>query len=149
MGVEAACKASHIKALFALAGSKDDWGIIIEDDIFFLDRFEERLKQVVSELPEDWAAIWLGGFEKVRSEKYSENANRVISQLGAFAYVVRKDFANTLIGALDRGTHLTTDGVYAQIQKRYKCFRAVLVGHHSGWSTIQRRNVDYKQLREV
>lgn len=149
MGVEVACKQSHVKALEQVATGSEDWAIIIEDDIFFLDNFVERLHVVIKELPEDWDALWLGGFEKIKGVKYSKNSDKIISQLGAYAYVVRKKFANTLIRALIHNRHLTTDGTYSGLQKRYNCFRSVLVGHHSGYSTIQRRVVDYKPLRLV
>ena len=128
--------------------SGDDWGLIIEDDIFFVNDFKKRVKDLINNL-EEWDGIWLGGYEKKKGEYYKEGITRIVSQLGAFGYIVKKDFAEILIGKILGNENMAVDGVYAKYQHQYKCFRSVLIGHNPGVSTILNKYVDYKPLRQI
>lgn len=129
--------------------SGSEWGLIIEDDVFFVENFIERLQNTIKELPNDWHGLWLGGYERKKSEPYKDGITKVISQFGAFAYVIKKDFAGILIGQIIRNENLSVDGVYSMLQHRYRCYRSVLVGHLPGVSTILNKYVDYKPLRQI
>lgn len=129
--------------------SKNEWGLIIEDDVFFVENFVERLLNTIKELPNDWQGLWLGGYERKNSEPYKDGINKIVSQFGAFGYIVKKDFANILIGQIIRNENLSVDGVYSVLHHRYNCYRSVLVGHLPGVSTILNKYVDYKPLRQI
>lgn len=129
--------------------SKNEWGLIIEDDVFFVENFVERLLNTIKELPNDWQGLWLGGYERKNSEPYKDGINKIVSQFGAFGYIVKKDFADILIGQIKRNENLSVDGVYSILHHRYNCYRSVLIGHLPGVSTILNKYVDYKPLRQI
>lgn len=129
--------------------SENDWGLIIEDDVFFVDNFVERLLNTIKELPDDWQGLWLGGYERKKGEPYKDGITKIVSQFGAFGYIVKKDFANILIGQIIRNENLSVDGVYSVLHHRHRCYRSVLVGHLPGVSTILNKYVDYKPLRQI
>lgn len=146
---EIAVKKSHIKALQNVLESDNEWGLIIEDDIFFVNNFVERLLNTINELPNDWHGLWLGGYERKNSEPYKDGITKVVSQFGAFGYVVKKDFAEILIHKIKFYENLSVDGIYSMLQHKYNCYRSVLIGHLPGVSTILNKYVDYKQLRQI
>ena len=70
--------------------SENEWGLIIEDDVFFVDNFVERLLNTIKELPDDWQGLWLGGYERKNSEPFKDGITKIVSQFGAFGYIVNK-----------------------------------------------------------
>jgi len=55
------CALSHKKAWQALLDSKAKWALVMEDDLVFLcPNFDDELKAVLQQLPEDFAVCYLG-----------------------------------------------------------------------------------------
>jgi GR25 family glycosyltransferase involved in LPS biosynthesis len=80
-----------------------DKAIIFEDDCIFTSDFENKLKNVLDDLPTEFNIIWLGG---KTVENYSSNENTQISEYicilnekhpyGAFTYLLSLEGAKKL-----------------------------------------------------
>lgn len=120
---------------------------MLEDDIQFRENFDTLLESALSELPEDWDALWLGGtVNKVRP--YSASLKRLQAGTGGYGVLFKETMYPKLIEILKKEMY-QADVSYMKLQPEFNCFRTVqnLVLHKAGFSTIQKRHVDYPSLR--
>ncbi|CAE7229187.1 unnamed protein product [Symbiodinium necroappetens] len=108
-----ACAMSHRLALQALVSHPTaKWGIILEDDILeVVPRVEEVVAKAISNLPEDWDALFLGYHDDAGRAHHSayeghedeadvaEVPVRLLREpcFGLFAWVVRREAAEALL----------------------------------------------------
>lgn len=86
---DAGCLLSHKKALEFARDNGWSMALILEDDVIFPVDFNERLRQCMSELPENWDLFWGGGKDNTPSIPYSPNLKRLTGSWGTFCYVIR------------------------------------------------------------
>lgn len=71
-GVPAGATGSVYSHIEVLKGVKGDL-FVFEDDVCFIDQAKEILDLALSELPDDWDMLYLGGNPKVPQFRYSEH----------------------------------------------------------------------------
>lgn len=121
---------------------------VLEDDVDFPDNFLPVLHQTMKELPEDWDGIHLGGYSHTNHlHSYSAMLNRCYRSCGGYGYIVR---AKAIPKILERTSNLNKqfDINLADLMPELNWFKSkiMLVKHLPGFSDIQGRNVDYKEL---
>jgi hypothetical protein len=80
------CRESHIRVLENASGPT----LVFEDDADIQPGFKEKLDLLLSELPEEWAVLRLGGSHVRPPEEFSKNLVRSRGALYPHAYLVRK-----------------------------------------------------------
>jgi GR25 family glycosyltransferase involved in LPS biosynthesis len=121
---------------------------IIEDDVDFTDNFKQKLGKCLAELPYDWDGIHLGGESPNGSLlHYSPNLFKCLASWGGYGYIVNKRIIPKLIEAISQ-EKMPVDTYYARMMPDMKWYKSkeMLVKHLAGYSTIQKKHVDYKHL---
>ena len=94
-------KDSHIQVW------KDNLGkrvLVLEDDAFFVDNFQERFDEVIQTLPEDWDVFYLGALLDKRTGKVIKVNNdwyRQVVSTGTQAYCINPDIMQYCIDAIE------------------------------------------------
>ena len=84
------CAMSHVRIWRDIVEKGYETSLIFEDDVVLTPNFIEKLKKVMSELPDDWDFLNLGapGIYKIDMSDHSENLNEGISVM-FHAYLIR------------------------------------------------------------
>lgn len=95
----------------------------------------------------DFDALWLGG-TTLKSKDFSPRLKRLYKGTGGFGVIFRNTMFRELLLRLNQEDYVA-DVVYMQLQSKYLCYRTVknLVKHKAGISLIQKKYVDYPNLR--
>lgn len=56
------CWDSHRRLFNKIKEENTEYTLIMEDDVDLVENFNERLNEVISELPNDWDLLYLGGW---------------------------------------------------------------------------------------
>lgn len=151
------CVASHIKCLkiAKLAGWKNV--VIFEDDAEFKEDFNVFFDQYYSEIDFKWDMLYLGGNHMGGDignpisplTQLTEHISQTEYTLATHAIIVKESIYDFMIKEL--GSYLrTTDRSYTQAQKKFKVivFRPNLVYQRSGYSSIEKRIVNYQFMKD-
>lgn len=96
----AGCYMSHHKLWTKIAKNNDNYALIIEDDVIFEKDFLNKLLKLLVNIPQDWDIIYLGLTRPygshVKENIYKTNY-KVNTNAGAYAYILKKSTAKTLI----------------------------------------------------
>ena len=139
---------SHLGVLKQAIKDKQKLFFLFEDDIKFKDGFWETLEFALSELPKNFDALHLGGFEGQRGELAGHGIIRVKEIFGGYAILFNAKKLKPIIKLLEQD-EMQCDMYYTQHQKQGNWYRTLynIVFHNAGISTIQGRFVDYPKLR--
>ena len=140
------CIMSHMK-LWRKAKDLGIW-MVIEDDIMFLENARENLEKAISQLPEDWSALYLTATLNQPLERVSDNLLRLKrgwttcgiiwnNQNGIVDYIIENHNANKVDVFLSD-----------VVQEKYRCFLAfpMPATQRPGHSDIVNRHTDYKAI---
>lgn len=138
---------SHIKALEWAKENNFPCVAIFEDDVVFKPTFKTDLAFYLSQLPEDWHILYLGGSFGRQPEYFNQYFTKQVKTWGAFAYVVHERAYNLLLSEFIRAKEIT-DAVLIRYQQQYLCLKPSkkLVEHPPGFSTIKEKDVNYQKL---
>lgn len=92
---EFGCNLSHVKALTHAIGC--DNPLFLEDDVVFSEDTGTVLTSAFSDLPDDWAVLYLGGHPCEDVERVGENLVRVGRFSFAESYAVRGQYISKLL----------------------------------------------------
>lgn len=122
--------------------------LILEDDAQFREGFDSLLEIALSELPGDWDALWLGGTSDL-TEPYSDSLKRLKGGTGGYCCLIKETMYDAII-QLQQKEMYYADIAYKKLHPQFNCFRTIehLILHPAGMSTIQKRYVDYPELRK-
>lgn len=90
------------QSLFKEIENLSDSVITFEDDICLGENFDERLKQILSELPKDFDICYLGyGETKIESENYSKNLSKPLGRIVCLpALIISPSGAKKILGLM-------------------------------------------------
>jgi GR25 family glycosyltransferase involved in LPS biosynthesis len=148
MATEIAALRSHKSILEHSLSEGHESVFILEDDVDFCEDFLNELSLTVNDLPEDWEGLHLGGYSPQGSLlPYSSNLFKCNASWGGYGYIVSKKIIPFLLELISQ-EKTQVDTYYARAMPQLKWFksRKMLVKHLPGFSTIQKKNVDYKDL---
>jgi len=103
---EISCTIKHYLCIKKVAENCSNYGLILEDDVFFVEGFVEKFNYFLSETPDDWGAIFMGCCANLRVPKnllrqgiHSYPVNHPASR-GGDSYILRKDAAQKIISTM-------------------------------------------------
>ena len=129
------CLLSHKKALEHARDKSYPLVMIFEDDITFPPDFNERLKEAMRELPENWHLLWLGGKDNEPSLPYSNTLKILNGSWGTFAYTIKQELYQYFIDTFAEEMQ-SSDEYFRRNHAKFNSFRTVheLVTHIGGVS---------------
>jgi GR25 family glycosyltransferase involved in LPS biosynthesis len=138
---------SHIKALKQARDSGAKHVLILEDDVEFPSGFLSKAETVLSSLPGDWDAVWLGGYTQTEGEFYNQYLKTCVANWGGYGYIVRNTVFDRFIELLETRNQ-PCDVTYIEVQKFFNCYRTIknLILHRDTVSTITLKMTDYGSL---
>ena len=142
---------------------KYDKVLILEDDAQLCHNFDEKLEEVIKELPVDWCILRLH-----RSSgpvptfiPHSKNLSRVKGANGAYGWIINSKYYDVVIDALTKNLGVLTttkwgtceknfDEILIELQQNFPFFQTKenLVFHADGYSDRQERVVRYNLFRK-
>ena len=131
-------------------GIKSDYEAIaiFEDDVFFVDGFEEKFAEFYSQIPDDWEFIFLA------NNKYNATVNRISTNVeqisgawSAHAFIIRRR-AMLAAAEIISGGDMPVDVYYGILQQYYPSYSAVpsLAGQRADHSDIENVYIDYNRI---
>ena len=134
-----ACRQSHLQVLEESEGKT----LILEDDAYFMEDFNERFAQFVELLPEDWHIFYLGAV-LLNSERCINVMVRAMDTSSLHAYCVNPKFKEIAL-AQGREYPEHIDVAYRLLHRQYRSYAAKppLVKQYPSYSDIMEKDVDY------
>jgi hypothetical protein len=83
--------------------------------------FNDKLQVVLSELPEDWDLLYLGGWNVDEKEKYSQHLDSRNKVYTTHAFIVRNKFFDTIIDGIN-SRDWKVDVLISEILPKGNCF---------------------------
>lgn len=87
------CLKSHIKVCDLAIESGYKKILVLEDDFILTRQFQSKFYNFLSNVPDDWQALWLGGKDK-RKWDVNDHVDRLLHAVLAHAYALRGDMIN-------------------------------------------------------
>lgn len=133
------CLLSHREVIGRALQDGLDSVLVLEDDIFFADNFEERVIEFLKNVPSNWHQIMLGGqyLEGAKAYDISPDVRKVSLCHRAHAYAVRGPFMRYVFSKL-QSSYGHVDHIMNTFQDRYNVYapRYFLVGQEGSPSDI-------------
>jgi hypothetical protein len=137
------CWLSHAKILTDFYNSNNETILMLEDDMFFEDDFEELWKLCYSKLDSlPWDMIYFGCFHCGKSKKITEHIYQLNGCGGFHAVLLKKIIAKKLLDFGPIGPMDDTTGRF--IQKEHKCYTIYpsIITQRSGYSYVATHNIN-------
>jgi GR25 family glycosyltransferase involved in LPS biosynthesis len=141
MGIDPiqACRQSHIQVLEESTGKT----LILEDDVLFMENFNERFSEFIEVLPKDWHIFYLGAV-LLNSENCNHMMVRAMDTSSLHAYCVNPEFKDiALAQAREYPEHI--DVAYRLLHRMYRSYAAKppLAKQFPSYSDLMLKDVDY------
>jgi hypothetical protein len=145
---EAGALDSHRRVLKDAIDNDLDCVAIFEDDVMFVDNFNEKFENYYSEIPSDWETIGLG-YNKPSGHwnKISNNVSRLRNVYCAHAFLIKRNAIEYSYNLMLNNT-LQADVYYGMSQEvfpTYGLFNALAV-QRAGYSDILENEIDYGDI---
>ena len=134
------CWDSHRRLFTQVKNDNLDMVLVLEDDIEVCEDFNNKLVKVMSELPEDWDLLYLGGWNVGDVEKYSESLNWAKKVYTTHAFIVRNKFYDTILESIN-SRQWKVDILISDVLPLGNCFicEPTLVWQREGFSDIENK----------
>lgn len=142
------CWDSHRRLFNIIKEENLEYSLIMEDDVDVVDNFNERLNEVISELPNDWDLLYLGGWNVGDIVKYSDKLNHAKKVYTTHAFIVRQKFVDTAIKSINE-RQWKVDVLISDILPLGNCFicSPPLAWQKEGFSDIENRQTNNLHLK--
>ena len=113
-----------------------------------MDSFLDKFNQAISELPDNWDGLHLGGYSPDGVNRdFSKSLFRTLKCYGGYGYAVRGKAIPKIISELNK-ENLQVDTCIAHMMHDLNWYKTkeMLVEHPEGYSFIQDKFVNYRQL---
>jgi len=94
------CTISHVKMVEIAKERGYKQILVLEDDAFFQEGFEEKMKAVVEQLKtvqDDWKLLYLGANHKKKGVPVTENIKKVTKAFCLHAYIIRDSLYDEIL----------------------------------------------------
>jgi hypothetical protein len=125
---------------------------IFEDDCLLIESWD-IVEKAMSQLPDDWDALWIGATLMKPIERYSDNLFRLKEGLCAHAIIYNSkrivDYILNNFDLYENERRKTIDVFYAyDVQEKFNCFITypLVATQRAGFSDIENMEVDYTQI---
>ena len=98
------CYRSHVEVLIAAKQAGVSSVLILEDDVVWANGAAEAIKKLMSDIPSDWAQLYLGGQHRWEPQRIADKKSVLIGRSvhRTHAYAVRGDAIDEVLKHLDR-----------------------------------------------
>ena len=98
------CYRSHVEVLIAAKQAGVSSVLILEDDVVWANGAVEAIKKLMSDIPSDWAQLYLGGQHRWEPQRIADKKSVLIGRSvhRTHAYAVRGDAIDEVLKHLDR-----------------------------------------------
>lgn len=146
------CMMSHLECIRYAQKNKLRNVLILEDDVEFHPDVQDLFSQAVSELPNDWDMLYLGGNTNGALNAllpFSDRLRRVNYLLCCHAYAINETAYQVILNEAEHPSAMIIDVICADIQPRIKCFKIDpnIAWQSAGFSDIEHHKVDYHFMR--
>lgn len=141
------CLDSH-RRLFSFAKENDiNTIMILEDDVIVCDDFIIKLKKVMSELPDNWDLLYLGGWNVGEKIKYSDSLDVAKKVYTTHAFIVKNKFFDTIINQIN-SRDWKVDVLLSEVLEKGNCFicNPTIAWQREGYSDIENKITNNKHL---
>jgi len=119
-----ACYLSHVRLWERLAASKLPYQVILEDDAILVDGFYYRLKQLISDLPNDWGIFYLDSCHTLLGKVVRSGIRQVKGALCTHGYAISSQGATKLLKRTALRSekpvdHMLDEAIYSTTLKAY------------------------------
>lgn len=124
--------------------------LILEDDVVFADDLQDKFKQFISQVPENWDMLYFGGNHNGEElQKINDNVYKIHKTYTTHAYAIRQPVYRVVLKMFPKLSH-EVDVMYSILQNSFNCyvFRPHLAWQRDGYSDILGRNVNYDFLKK-
>lgn len=140
---ELGCRLSHEQAL-RYAATRTAPVLILEDDVSFVDDFQDRFAMTISRFP-PWELIYLGGNHVSRPVEHSPGIVRPTKIYTTGAYMVTPDGASRLLSLIKQWPNRQIDVAYSNSRLPTYAFSPAIATQRPGFSDIQGEHVNYNR----
>ena len=142
------CLDSHRRLINLAKKDKIETLMVMEDDIEVCEDFNDKLIKVMTELPEDWDLLYLGGWNVGDVEKYSESLNWAKKVYTTHAFIVRDKFYDIILEGIN-SRDWKVDVLISDVLPLGKCFicEPILAWQREGFSDIENRVTNNTHLK--
>lgn len=146
-GPRIGCCKSHVLILKKMIANGWEKALILEDDIEFIDNFQEIFCKKITHVPEDYDILYMCGNNPQNLEMINEHIAKITSVLSTGAYAISAKFAKKIIFEIEKFTD-PIDCIYAKHTPNHKCyiFKPYLATQRTGYSDIENRVTDYSAV---
>ena len=88
---------SHMRVIYDSVSNMYSNCLVLEDDVFFSKDYFNRMNIGLSELPDDWDILYLGGSPKDKLIPASSQLSKPEDMLGAIAYAINLNYQKTIL----------------------------------------------------
>jgi GR25 family glycosyltransferase involved in LPS biosynthesis len=146
------CSLSHRAILLDAAEHGYNRVLILEDDVVFADNVAAGFARFVSQLPDDWALLYLGGNHMGGLRVVTPNVSRTQGTYTTNAYAVNAATTRALLGILPSepgDVAKPVDVVLYGLAQQVPAYvaRPALAWQRDGYSDVELKDVDYGFLR--
>ena len=130
------CKMSHVNVLEECLKDGIECVGVYEDDCIFAPDFEKRLTQFLTDVPDDWQALFLGG-EHLSKPEQAGNVFRAVKCHRTHAYWARGGYIKTLCEVF-KSSNYHIDWAWAGVQCEHRVYTPAkwMVTQSAGYSDI-------------
>ena len=111
--------------------------LVFEDDCLLNPNWENLLVDAMSELPEDWDMLYLGGW-KTQVSPYSEHLQIADRVLCTHAYMIRDKFCDVVLDAMSKRIN-KIDLLYSSVEGNKFVCNPVIATQVIGYSDIENK----------
>lgn len=142
------CTISHLKILkFAKENNMENI-MVFEDDVVFMENFNEKFNEYFKQVPNDWDMLYFCGNHQGGIKMINQNLGKIFGSYTAHSYIMNKKVFDLYISLLEKLNDVV-DVLYASKHKELNiyCFRPHLTYQRAGISDIQNSYQDYSFLK--
>jgi glycosyl transferase family 25 len=123
--------------------------LVFEDDVTFADDFTERFNEYITEVPNDWNMIYLGGNHVQGVQQITKHVFKMNHSYAIHVMIIRDNMYDTIINGLQNYMK-AVDVFYAELHRQTNSYvlRPHLAFQKAGVSEIQGGYVDYDFLKK-
>lgn len=140
------CLQSHRNLLEKVA-STAPYHIVFEDDVVLCENFDQRIEEVLQNLPDDWAIIYLGGNIVTPGGKipHNEMFSKAKEVYATHAYIVNDKYIHRLQLCLWQKLG-KVDVLFIAFQRHHPCY---IINDIIAKQSDSRSDIDFKPVEEV
>lgn len=145
-----ACCLSHAKVLHMMKEQNLNRILVLEDDVQFIDNFQEIFNDKIQYVPEYYDILYLCGNTPKNLEIINGHVAKTTSVLSTVAYAITADFAKIILPKIEMLKD-PVDCVYAANTCNFNCyiFKPYLCKQRPGFSDIEKKFKDYSEFMDI